>query len=367
MTQAEARNHAAPLAAIAAILLIVLFEVGFVWQFRYHIWDANYIFLEQKREKLTGDSPADDVAILGSSRFLHLRPAAISQAFGGATVTNYSWGYCGIEAYEAMLRGLITAGRAPKLVIVDGMPEIFGYNTAMLTVTQAPKLRTGFAVTAPFWATVRTEIGQKEWKTAWQLIAQRMTPPSTLYRDWVTAALKVLLSTGHLPPLPDGYEETAGAWKRQGWTNFAPPASVATEADFKAFAKETGPYILRKESKKVAWRYERFIRLAAEHDIEILSVAVPNNDLVYAEFNQNGIYDHYSDWLEHLQRKYPNFHAPPPYYMHWPGMLGDAIHVNAAGAARHMNLVLQQIIKLQKAGHDLKTAASASSASPSPR
>ena len=331
------------MALIAAIGLILLFEIGFVWQFRYHIWDANYIFLEQKRNKLTGDSPADDVAILGSSRFLHLKPSDISAALGGATVTNYSWGYCGIEAYEAMLRGLINAGRVPKLVIVDGMPEIFGNNTAVLTVTEAPKLRTGYAVTAPFLATMRTQIGQKEWRTAWQLFAQKMTPLSTQYRDWLRASLQVLLSTGKLPPLPADYEETAGAWKKQGWTNFAPQAYVATQEDFKAFARETGPYVLRKESKKIAWKYERFVRLARDHNVQILSIAVPNNDLVFEAYTQQGIYEKYSEWLDGLQRKYNNFHAPRPHFLHWPDTLGDAIHVNAEGAKRHMEMVLQTV------------------------
>src|SRR5687768_2559704 len=112
-----------PIAAVTTLVLICVLEI-LVYTSREFYWDANYLLLEKKRDALTGAVPADDVAIFGSSRFYHVRPQAIKEVVGlDKRVTNYSWGWCGVEAYEAMLRGLINAGRLPKVIVTDSYPE----------------------------------------------------------------------------------------------------------------------------------------------------------------------------------------------------------------------------------------------------
>src|SRR5688572_28683567 len=87
-----------PIAAVLALLLILLFEAGFIWQYRYHFWDANYILLEKKRQAMNAPLPPDDLAILGSSRFYHVQPEPLARLLGpGSRVTNYAWGHCGVE------------------------------------------------------------------------------------------------------------------------------------------------------------------------------------------------------------------------------------------------------------------------------
>lgn len=326
-----------PLAALGALAIIIALEMG-VWHYRYRIWEANYILLEQKREVLTGGSEPDDIAILGSSRFYHLRPEAIGDLFGpGTKVTNYSWSWSCLETYEVMLRGLIAAGRTPDIVVVDGIPEIFGYSERYLTAAH-PEAPRWFYHTVPLMAGLRTEIGQKQWKVAWDLLVHFYTPPSSLYRDAVFQGLKTLLSSRHLPPFPV-YNNPVGDWQRQGWFLFAPAEHVAGAEEFKALEKDTGPYIFR-EHEHIRYIYQRFVKLAQENDVEVIMLPVPNNPLVYDAFNRGGIYTEYDKWLDYLERKYINFSAPAPRYFTWPNMLGDAGHVNAAGAERHMELVI---------------------------
>lgn len=329
-----------PKAAAAALIFIVLIEWGLVWHNRYHFMDANYILLEQKRVALTSLPGADDVAILGSSRFYHLKPKPIAALVGkGAQVTNYSWAYCGVEAYEAMLRGLIEAGRKPKLILTDGFPEIFSYPESMLTNTQSEDLLAGFAATAPVGAALRTEVGQKRYDIAWKVLEYAMTPPSTLFRKSLIQCIQELLTNGTRPSFPAHYDRVA-AWQQNGWFNFAPPQRIADVRDFDALQKITGPHILR-DNVAATRAYERLVHLAHDNGVKIILLPVPNNSVAFEAFTRNGVYKKYDKWLNGLETKYDNFKAPGPRWFCWPNMLGDAGHVNAAGAARHMDLVLE--------------------------
>lgn len=353
-TDADRMRRRFPLAAIAAVLLIILFEVMFVWHNRYHFWDANYVLLDQKKQAMTGDRPPDDVVILGSSRFYHVNPEPISELFHGAQVMNYAWGYCGVEAYEGMLRGLIDAGRVPSLILVDGAPEVFAYRPDTLTISQNPGLRVGFSVTVPPMAALRTEAGQKAWNTTWEIFTQYMTPPSTLYRDQIKTQFPTLLK-GHLPPLPPQYDRLVTTWKKQGWFYFVKPNQVVDPAEFKMLEENTGPYVLRSNAD-IIYSYGRFIRLAKEHNVQVVILPVPNNEYAFEKFTDEGVYQQYDTWLNKLEAKYPNFHAPGPRWFYWPGALGDALHVNAKGAARHMQLILKQLDELDLPGVQNQTA-----------
>lgn len=334
-------SRALPLAAAVACALVVAFEAG-VWKSRHFLWDANYILLETKRAAMAAPAPADDVAVLGSSRFYHVRPDAISAALGGARVTNYAWGYCGVEAYEAILRGLIQAGRTPKTVLVDGVPEIFAYKRELLSATKSEGLRTGLAVTAPASAAITTALAAHEYATGWQFLARKLTPPSTLNRQALATATKNFLKTGKKPALPPGYDRLVETWQRQGWFYFTDSAQIGSPADFNANAHVTGPWELRKSPGATA-AYERFIALAARHNVQVILAPVPNNELAFNAFDRLGVYHRYDAWLTDLERRYPNFRAPAPRWYCWPGLLGDALHVNAAGAEKHMAQITQML------------------------
>ncbi len=330
-----------PVAALTAAASIFLFETSFVWQYRHHFWDANYILLEKKRERLTQAQKPDDIAILGSSRFYHLQPGAIADLVGnGARVSNYSWAYCGVEAYESMLRGLLTAGRAPRTILVDGCPEICSFPSRLLTARDSEEYRTRLAVTVPFRAGIQTAVGQNAWNVAWDLFAYHVTPPSTVYREKVKAGLTTLLKTRELPPLPPNYENFVGNWLEQGWFYFALPERVAGPEDFQMLENATGPPLLR-DNASVAASYERFVQLADANNINIIMLAVPTNPRMYQGFQEQRVFEKYDGWLTDLERMHSNFVAPGPRWMVWPGLLGDAGHVNAAGAKKHMDFVLE--------------------------
>lgn len=337
-----------PVAAVAAVILVILFEVVFVWNNRYHFWDANYILLDQKKQAMTDKRPADDIAILGSSRFYHVDPEPISELFGGAQVMNYAWGYCGVEAYEGMLRGFINAGRVPKVILVDGAPEVFAYRHDTLTISENPGLRVGFSVTVPPVAALRTEAGHKAWNTTWEILSQYMTPTSTLYRDQIKAEFSTL-AKGHLPSLPPQYDRLVTTWRKQGWFYFVKPDQVVDPAEFEMLEKNTGPYVLRQNSD-ITYSYQRFVRLAREHGVQVVMLPVPNNEYAFEKFDREGVYRQYDQWLSKLEKKYDNFHAPGPRWFYWPGALGDALHVNAKGAARHMDLILKLLDELDLSG-----------------
>jgi len=138
--------------------------------------------------------------------------------------------------------------------------------------------------------------------------------------------------------LPPEYGAIVSAWEEQGWFYFGDPGHASEEAEFEALEKATGPYKLRKNSR-ISRRYERFVRLANEHGIQVIMLPLPNNGLVFDKFRQFGIYARYDKWLNDLERRYANFHAPKPRWLCWPGLLTDGLHVNAVGAHKHMELV----------------------------
>lgn len=331
-----------PLAAAGAVVLIGLFELGFVWSNRHRLWDANYTLLEKKRDALSAPTEADTIAVFGTSRLYHVDPKRL-QAFlpPGSRVTNYSWSWCGIEAYEAMLRGLINAGRIPKILLVEAQPELFGYTYQRLSVTGPDYFAQRYAETAPFGAALRTTIGLKEWQQAWNLLTYNLSPPSLLYQDRVKPALAHLLRQGALPDRPANYDFLVTRWETDGCFNYVnPPDKVADPAEFAALETETGPWTLR-QHPALQHALSRMLKLAQKHDIRIIMIPVPNNDLAYQKFEANGVFATYDKWLDSLQQKFPNFSAPGPRYCAWPGMLGDAGHLNAAGTERHMNLVTE--------------------------
>lgn len=332
--------RAAPWAALLALVVIVLFEYGFVWKNRHQIWDANYTLLEKKRRLLTGDTPPDSIAVLGTSRFYHLNPQAIAGLLPpGALVHNYAWGWAKLETYEAMLRGMVAAGRAPKAVVVDGLPELFAYNPDTLEGTGIER----YAETTPFTSALSTALRVHDWPTAWQLVSYHLTPPSTRYGDRVVRALRHLRARHTLPPLPEDYDKLVTTWQKQGWFQFAPPQHVASMADFRDLQIATGPWVVR-ENEKYTRIYEHFVAYAASQGIRVIMLPVANNPLAYDVFQSVGILARYDRWLADLQHKYPNFSAARPHAFTWgQEVMGDAGHLNAAGVARHMPMALEQL------------------------
>lgn len=343
--QDPARKYGFPLAAVMAVVALLVIEGGLVWKNRHYWWDANYILLEKKRDMLTSGGAPDDVAIFGSSRFYHVRPQIVKSIIGeDKKVTNYSWGWCGVETYEAMLRGLIQNDRKPRVLILDGYPEIYGYPGHLMSITSHDVSRVGFLQTTPKMAALRTVAGLKEWKTLWGCLTHYATPPTAANRAGLIAAGKKWLA-GEGLALPRDYDLMVTSWEEQGWFLFTPPDRVAGTEEFLELEKHTGPY-KEYDNGAIEHAYERVIRLAQKNDIRVILLPAPNNTYVYEKFTKHGVYLKYDRMLHKLEADYPNFTAPPPRWFAWPGTLGDSNHVNAAGAEKHLQ-VLTDLLREQ--------------------
>lgn len=333
-----------PIAALAALALVIAFEAG-VWKYRYRLWDGHQVLSEKKRKVLLAAAEPDTIAIFGVSRFYHLRPDEIANTLGtDIQVTNYSWRWCGIEAYEAMLRGLIQARRVPKLILVDGIPEILGYKPYLVNARDNEIFQIGLAQTAPRLALLRTIVGLKEWKWFWNTITYTATPPSTLYRESVSSGLHRLIREGTLPPLPENYETVVETWEQKGWLVFA-AGKRGTDKEYRQLEQLTGPYKLY-DNLLTLRAYERFLRLAERHGTRVILLPVPSNPLIYDAYKREGVFDAYDQWLNTLEKKHTNFQAPAPRWLNWPEAMGDAGHVHEEGAERHMRLILEMLNEL---------------------
>ncbi len=341
--------YGVPLACLLAIVLVLVFEIGFVYQFRYRFWDSTYSLAEIKRKLLVSDAPADDVAIFGNSRFYHLDPDNLKAVFGeDARITNYAWAWCGMEIYEPMLRGLIDSGRKPTLLIVDANAEMFGYDESLLTTAGDPSNQFRYRQTAPFWQGLRFQLAQEQWGPAWDTFSSKMVPPSVLYGERVPRELRRFLKDQKLPKPRQDFDRMVGHWQEHGWFQYA-PERISEWAEYVHAESTNGPYKLMENGKYLAV-YEKFLSLAQRHGVTVVMLPVPHNELQYDAYIENGVYAAYDAWLNEMQAKYPVFHAPAPRWQKWGGMLADAGHLNQAGIERHWELSNEMLNGLKAEG-----------------
>lgn len=336
-----------PRAAALAVALVVTFEAGFVYKFRYRFWDSTYSLAEIKRNLLTSDIPADDIAILGNSRFYHIDPHRLKAVFGdNLRITNYAWAWCGTEVYEPMLRAMIHSGRKPKVVIVDANPELFGYKEYLLSTAGDPSNQSRYRQTAPFWPGLRFQLVRGLWGPAWDTLSARITPPSVNYGERVANGVERAIKDQKLPKPRQDFGQMVEHWRQHGWLQFA-PERVSEWAEYEHLETLNGPYIVNK-NPHVLESYERFLALAQEHGVEVILLPIPHNELQYAAYERNGVFAAYDKWLNEMQAKYPVFRAPAPRWQTWPGMLADAGHLNKAGIQRHMELIVTMLNELRE-------------------
>lgn len=351
MPRPQSRRRAAawPWAALLAVVLVAAFEMGFVYQFRYRFWDSTYSLAEIKRRLLTSGAPADDVAILGNSRFYHVDPERLKEVFGpDARITNYAWAWCGMDIYEPMLRGMINAGRTPRIVIVDANAEMFGYRPELLSLAGDPSNQSRYNQTAPLLPGLRTELAQQLWGPAWHTFSSYLTPPSVVYGERVGKGLERLLKQRKLPKPRKDFTTYVEQWQQHGWFQFA-AERVSDWDEYRHVETINGPYTLF-DNPQARQAYERFLRLAQAHNVRVILLPVPHNTLQYEAYLRNGVYAAFDQWLNAMQEKYPVFSAPAPRWQDWPGMLGDAGHLNSAGIQRHMDLMVEMLKQVQEDG-----------------
>ena len=336
-----------PYAALLALALVGVFEFAFVWQNRYRLWNTDYSLVDAKRQKLQSGEPPDEVAIFGVSRFYHVDPQVVAEAMSVQRVSNYSWASCGMETYEVMLRALISPDRKPRVILVDSFPEIFSYRPELLKAMGDEMNQTRYLETVPMWAALQTAWRLGDGPMADKLLAYNLMPPSARYSSRVIRGLKSLKGTGALPDYPKEFDRKVGAFNRTGWFTYPSPADrVATEEEFIHLEKVTGSGTLRDNpyARKV---FEDFIGMAQMENIRVVMLPVPNSERAYRVNETEGIFAAHERWLDKLEAAYANFHAPKPRHIVMPGKLGDATHVNLAGAQEHMKLI-GEILRAEK-------------------
>jgi hypothetical protein len=206
-----------PAAAASAIALIVCFEWFFVYNNRSRFVDPYFLLIDKKRENLTNRNKVDEVAIFGDSRYWHVEPEIVRNALGGnVRVTNYTLGWSGIETFEAMLRGLLTSKKPPKLILINPAPEMSGYGTHRLTIAEQPDWNLSVAKSTTIYAALRTTVPQREWKSSWDIFTQSITPMSMAHRTTIRPAFLGWIFGSPLPGTPEKYYYLIDSYAQQG-------------------------------------------------------------------------------------------------------------------------------------------------------
>src|SRR5690242_17637396 len=163
-------------AANLAAALALLFEL-FVHVNQYRLEDAIEATLHAKRAIICSGTAHDDVAIFGDSKLFSVRPDVVSSALGGnVRVTNYSWPFMGIEAFDAMLLTYLQHNPAPRLLILDARPELLGMPRHINAMAEDPTSRVRAAEGIPLIPLLQTDFANGDWYMVWDRFAYAMQP-----------------------------------------------------------------------------------------------------------------------------------------------------------------------------------------------
>lgn len=333
ISSSEPARNGLPRAALAALVLCLLFELG-VFAVRGHLRDGLAETVRIKHGLLADPARVDDVAILGDSRAFSLRPEDVRTALGGdLRVTNYTWPFIGMEAYELVLRAYLRAKPAPRAVIVNLMPEYLSLPASHLDMTGDGTRRVRAYNVVPAGALLPALAERGEFKMIGDWASYQAMPPSARDRDRLLPALRSLARGRGFPEMPpherrmlEDLDQTGG------FLLYADP--TATPHDIERFHRLFAPVRLH-DNDAILARFEPFLRLARDHGIRVFIANQPVPEPILAEYETLGLPARYRDVVGRWTREFDNLTVLEPALSAYPlELFGDFGHLNRRGDER---------------------------------
>jgi len=319
-----------PLAALIAIGIVICVEL-FIGFNADHFSGAFNSIVRRRKKLLEAPSFRHDVVIFGDSRSYSMNPKFLEKEMGNnLSVGNYCWPFTGVETYEFMLDACIKNNKKPKLIIAGFLPDYFAIQEKHLSYKQIKIYRIRLYDVFPSLFIVKKAWKEHSWILFWDLIAYRITPLSSRYRDKLPSVMFHLLTLqGWLQPDEDEYRILQGQKNSGSFRLFddetAPPDVMET------YAKIYHPLSLYK-NEDVLKKFEDFLKKAEHNNIRILLFNPPILRQQYTRFNELGVIQAYNSRIENWARDYDNFHYIEPLLSPYPrAMFADSGHLNLAG------------------------------------
>lgn len=264
-----------------------------------------------------------------------VRPAAVADAVSPDTpirVTNYAWPFFGVEAYELMLDSYLQNRPAPQAVIINGCPELIGVPAEQVSLAAQPAHRQRAFTALPLRQIIALAIQQKTPSLLWHRLVWALTPPSAVYRDTATEALKDI-ARGRDWPLTDDYIRMTSSYRQTGAFLMHRNRQV-TAAEVRDLEQALCPYGIYKNHEQAA-SFERFLQTAARANIQLDLIGSPAPPSYAERFQQLGIHQAYRAVLEHWQARFDNLHIVEHLYPVQPlHHFGNPGHLNLEGDAQ---------------------------------
>lgn len=322
-----------PWAAVAAVAIVLAIEV-LIHARRGQFMDGVFRAADIKREMLADPGRRDDVVYFGDSRNFSVRPATIQAALGtSATVTNYSWPFIGVEAYDLMLSAYLDQKPPPRLILVGFMPEYISLDPKHLTMAGEDVRRVRAYNSIPTWSLVRSLATGRNWAILWDWFAWYCMPPSSTNRDGILTALKGIAGGKGMPGPTEGDEEMLRSLRETG-AYLLYPTVTANPNDIERFLRLFAP-VQAHENREVLAKFEAFLRRAQECGIQVRLLNVPTPQPIYDLYESNGVLERFRATVREWETRYPNFHAIEPVVYPYPlDHFGDFGHMNKTGDLR---------------------------------
>ncbi len=279
-------------------------------------------------------APADDIAIFGDSKLFSLRPDAISDALGGEhRITNYSWPFFGMEAFETMLANYLRHRPAPRAIIINGRPEIIGVPASENSLAGVDAHRSRAFIALPVRDLITLAARQRRPGLLWQRLVWALQPPSTAYRSAAWDALRDLARGRGWPKATKDYQRMTTSFRDTGAFLMHRNRQI-TEAEVLALETVERPYAIYKNHAQ-AESFERFVSRASAAGIALYVLGSPAPPPYHERFNRLGIHDAHRALLAHWDQKFGNLHVIEPLHPVYPlDHFGDPGHLNTIGDNR---------------------------------
>lgn len=333
ISSSEPARGGVPRAALAALLVCLLFELG-VFAVRGHLRDGLAEAVRIRHGWLTDPARVDDIAILGDSRAFSLRPDDVRAALGDdLRVTNYTWPFIGIEAYELVLRAYLRAKPAPRAVIVNLMPEYLSLPASHLDMAGDATRRVRAFNVVPAGALIPALAERGEYKMIGDWASYRAMPPSAANRDRLLPMLRGLARGKGLPEMPPHEQRMLeDLHQTGGFLLYADP--TATPHDIERFHRLFAPVRLQ-DNDAILARFEPFLRLARDRGIRVFIVNQPVPEPILAEYETLGLPARYREVVGRWTGEHANLSVLEPALSAYPlELFGDFGHLNRRGDER---------------------------------
>jgi hypothetical protein len=328
--------RAFPWAAAFAVAIIFSIEIICI-QPRWASWTEplNQV-IHMKKQRLMSPGLVDKVAILGDSRMFHVEPARVMKALHlDGRADNYAWAWCGYEAYDAVLRGLISyKDSPPKAVIVSSHPEMPAYVPQWTTVGGNADMRERLFQAAPVLSQIETLVLLHEYANGWQQFERTLMPPSFVYAPSIRTWLKDRIHHRPYDTLPVERQRIVSKYEADGAFMYHASGEVKP-AELQEFEKTAGPFKVHKNTL-ARNAFSQFLATAQAHNVQVIMIALPVPQPIFDIYSQRGILADYAAQVKQWEKKYPIFHPVGNVALRYPiEDFLDPGHVNEKGREKH--------------------------------